>query len=86
MTRRKRPPGHYGTAHRRLRRIWDLKVQAGGVRCARCGALIMPGTPWDLDPDDANRHLYLGPSHRRCNRGAPNRRRAIQPLRTSEDW
>jgi hypothetical protein len=64
----------YGTHHRRLRKIWAIKVEAGGVRCARCGRLIQPGAPWDLGHDDNNRQLYAGPEHRRCNRGAPHRK------------
>ena len=73
----------YGSAHKRLRRAWDLKVQAGGVRCARCHCPIVPGTPWDLGHDDHDRTKYNGAEHRRCNRGAPRRKRK---LRTSRDW
>jgi hypothetical protein len=44
-------------------------VEAGVVRCARCGELIEPGTPWDLGHvDGTKRKVYSGPGHRRCNR------------------
>jgi hypothetical protein len=62
----------YGAAHVRLRKIWDIRVQRGGVNCARCGRLIEPGTPWDLGHDDHDRTIYSGAEHRKCNRGAPS--------------
>jgi len=77
----------YGPHHKRLRQIWDARVQAGEVYCARCGRWIEPGTPWDLDhaDNDPTRTTYLGPSHAKCNRGAPNRRRVVR-TRNSRIW
>jgi hypothetical protein len=44
-------------------------VEAGMVRCARCGERILPGEAWDLGHlDGTERTLYSGPEHRRCNR------------------
>jgi hypothetical protein len=57
----------YGHAHQQRRRQLEPLVAAGLARCARCNQPIGPGEPWDFDhPDD--RHGYIGPSHRRCNR------------------
>jgi hypothetical protein len=72
----------YGTAHQKLRARLAPIVAAGGVRCARCGHPIIPGTPWDLGHADHDRTVYTGPEHRRCNRGAPMRRRR----RRSRAW
>jgi hypothetical protein len=36
-------------------------VEAGLVRCARCGELIEPETPWDLGHVDNDRSAYSGP-------------------------
>jgi len=38
----------YGQAHRARRRGIAPMVEAGIVRCARCGELIRPGEPCDL--------------------------------------
>ncbi len=58
----------------------DLPKQLGlSTKCARCGELIEPDEPWDLDHDNS-RLFYLGASHARCNRGAANE------LRTSREW
>jgi hypothetical protein len=59
----------YGSAHRRMREAAKVSVDAGQAACSRCGGMIVPGTPWDLDhtPD---RLGWLGPAHRRCNRAA----------------
>ena len=42
-----------------------------GWTCARCRLADRPGQKWDLDHDDEDpsQRRYLGPSHRRCNRG-----------------
>ncbi len=76
----------YGAQHKRMRKIWDVKVQAGEVLCARCGRWIEPGAPWDLDhaDNDRSRTMYLGPSHAKCNRGAPHLKKA--PERRSRIW
>lgn len=56
----------YDAAHRRLRRQWSALVDAGQVRCARCGQPIHPGQAWALDHTD-DRTGYLGPSCADCN-------------------
>jgi hypothetical protein len=59
----------YGQAHRARRRGIAPMVEAGIVRCARCGELIRPGEPWDLGHvDGTERMVHSGPEHRRCNR------------------
>jgi hypothetical protein len=68
---RGRSPGRYGGTHKRLRGVWARKVAAGGVLCARCGKLIVPGTRWDLGHRDGGGPFdYSGPEHAKCNRGA----------------
>jgi hypothetical protein len=59
----------YGWMHQQRRKRWALEVATGRVECSRCGVLIDPDAPWDLDHRD-DRQGYLGPSHRCCNRGA----------------
>lgn len=57
----------WDAAHRARRRAWVPVVATGTVPCARCGVLIRPGEPFDLD------HLAEGlslPSHALCNRAA----------------
>ena len=63
----------YGPDHVRRRREAEPLVAAGRVRCWRCGKLIMPGQAWDLGHDDADRSIYRGPEHERCNRSAAGR-------------
>ena len=72
-------PG-YGTYHQRLRREISMLVLAGNAVCSRCGKPIVPGEPWDLDHDDVDRRLYLGPSHAACNRATS------RPRLTSRKW
>jgi len=57
----------YDGPHTRLRREWEPQVAAGRVCCARCGAWIPPGAPWDLG-HTADRTAYTGPECRACNR------------------
>jgi hypothetical protein len=66
----------YGANHKRLRRLWEPRVASGDVACARCGRLIVPGSPWDLGHADFDRAAYTGPEHRRCNRATAGRRRS----------
>ena len=63
----------YGRRHREVRAEFAKLVAAGNARCARCGELIEPGTPWDAGHDDHQPSLYSGPEHAGCNRGAPHR-------------
>lgn len=72
----------YGVSHRRLRAQLAGVVAAGGAKCSRCGELIAPGSPWDLDHDDHDKSRYLGPAHRVCNRSTEPRKRG----RTSREW
>lgn len=72
----------YGSAHRAQRRRWVKLVDAGLVNCARCRALIEPGSPWDLGHVDDDRSRYAGPEHQACNRGT-SRHRA---RRVSRRW
>jgi hypothetical protein len=57
-------------------------VEAGCVRCARCGELIKPGEKWHLDHDDFDRSRYLGASHARCNCATAKHR----ARKVSTDW
>jgi hypothetical protein len=64
----------YGHRHRRLRATLRPLVEAGPVRCAKCGKPIRPGEAWDLghvDGDDP--FTYTGPEHARCNRATAKR-------------
>jgi hypothetical protein len=49
-------------------------VEAGIVKCARCGELIEAGAAWDLGHDDLDRSSWVGPEHRRCNRSTTTHR------------
>jgi hypothetical protein len=76
----------FGWAHQKLRERVKRAVQAGGVRCARCGKPIAPQQHWYLDHTD-DRIGYRGASHRRCNRAtathaAAARRAASAPALT----
>lgn len=64
----------YGRAHQELRKTWALKVDAGGVLCARCGDPIEPGSDWDLGHVDGDRSRYSGPEHSSCNRATSTHR------------
>ena len=63
----------YGWQHQRLRAQWRPVVEEGGVGCARCGQLIVPGSPWHLGHTE-DRTGYVGPEHQRCNTQAGGRR------------
>jgi hypothetical protein len=81
----------YGTQHQRIRAYWKPLVATGRELCRRCEEPILPGEPWDLGHDDANRQRYRGPEHRACNRSAGATQGNLargdggRPL-TSEDW
>jgi hypothetical protein len=60
----------YGGTHRALRKWLAPLVATGQMRCARCGGLIVPGTPFDLGHADGDRTGYHGLEHAACNRGA----------------
>ncbi len=55
----------YGAGHQALRKRLAPSVEAGEVRCWRCGLLIQPGQEWDLGHDDHDRRKYNGPEHAR---------------------
>ena len=75
MVRGKSTSGRgYGHVHQELRKLWKGRVEAGGVLCARCGRLILPGEPWDLGHDDHDRSRYTGAEHRKCNRSTNKKR------------
>lgn len=59
----------YGGDHQRMRKKFEPQVRAGKAVCVRCGELIDPKEPWDLDHED-DRKTYRGPAHRACNRRA----------------
>ena len=67
----------YGYAHRALRERWRKRVERGGVFCThpRCGLEILPGEPWDLAHDPADRSRWIGCQHARCNRNTSLERR-----------
>ena len=60
------------------------KHQAGAILCARCGRVIEAGERWDLGHSDADRTIHTGPEHRKCNRGAPSRRKYPAPRQRAE--
>jgi hypothetical protein len=67
----------YGAEHRRLRKQWEVRVAAGGVRCSRCNEPILPGEPFDLDHDQ-DRSGYLGASHEWCNAATSSHRVSVR--------
>jgi hypothetical protein len=76
----------YGTKHKLLRKRLAPMVEAGLVRCARCGKLIEPGTPWDVAHlDGSDRQVYAGVEHSACNR-ATARHRKQAAMRWSRKW
>lgn len=76
----------YGATHKRYRKAWAPRVEAGGVSCWRCGLLIEPRQPWDLGHDDEDRRRYSGPEHRHCNRGAAAAGPRASERRHSRVW
>ncbi len=70
----------YGPVHLRRRRRYKQRLARGEVlACFRCGGEIDHESLWDLDNDDRDPSKSF-PSHRSCNRSAPN------VLPTSRDW
>jgi hypothetical protein len=56
----------YGRAHQAMRARVALAVEAGRVRCWRCGEVIAPGAGWHLGHHDDG--TVAGPEHdRSCN-------------------
>jgi hypothetical protein len=79
-------PNPYGSAHRARRRQLAPMVEAGIVRCARCGELIRPGDFWDLGHIDGSGHrLYQGPECRSCNRATAKHKKERE-RRWSRQW
>ena len=86
----------YGAHHQALREKWRPVVEAGLVRCARCGKVIPSGAKWELGHvDGSGKKLYSGPEHFRCNRSAGgklgaaitnSRRSGGQPPATERIW
>jgi len=60
----------YGHEHQVTRADLAPEVDAGAVRCWRCGRLIAPGEPWHLGHDDEDRSITRGPEHEECNLSA----------------
>lgn len=60
--------GH-ATIHARERKRWRPEVETGTWPCSRCGTVINPDEPWDVD----NRPWGYEPSHAFCNRAAGGR-------------
>jgi hypothetical protein len=78
----------YGSDHQQRRSLAKREVDTGTVACWRCGRLIDPDQPWHLGHDDADRNIYRGPEHARCNlatatpgRATAARRRVTAALR-----
>ncbi len=76
--REARRPGRrkkYDRDFRALRKWWEPRVAAGGVRCRRAGdgcllepdTMIEPGTPWQLGHPDTFCSRETHPEHERCN-------------------
>lgn len=61
----------YANTHQKLRRA--LLPSAVGSSCVRCGLVILPGQPIDLDHQDDGVN-YRGWAHSACNRSAGGRR------------
>jgi len=61
----------YGVADRRRRRQFVRQGEAGEAFCNRCGELIEPGSPWNLDHDDVDPRIELR-AHPTCNRAVAN--------------
>lgn len=76
----------YGYAHRKLREQWRPRVEAEAVTCAKCGALLIAGEPWDLAHDPADDTRYLGPMCRRHNRDTTLEKRLQGKRKSGFRW
>ena len=64
----------------RRRRDFARRLERGEmILCFRCAEEIGADQDWDLDHDDWNPSRSF-PSHRSCNRAAPNQ------VKTSREW
>ena len=63
----------YGSAHRAERERWAAILARQAVPCARCGAMIAKGEPFDLGHTE-DRTAWSGPEHVTCNRSDGGRR------------
>ena len=80
LVRNKRQRERYGPTHLRRRRDFARRIERGEmILCFRCGEEIGPDQDWDLDHDDRD-PSQSHPSHRSCNRAAPNQ------VKTSRVW
>jgi len=80
LVRNKKQRERYGPAHLRRRRDFARRIERGEmIHCFRCGDEIGADQDWDLDHDDRNLSPSY-PSHRGCNRAAPNQ------VKTSRVW
>lgn len=67
----------YSSHHRAERKRWRPQVEAGVVRCARCGQAIRRGQAWDLGHVDGGGPTdYSGPEHARATDCAAGGNRA----------
>lgn len=65
------PRDRWATAsYRQAKEAWRPIVAAGGVACSRCGQILDPLAPWDLDHYDDTDPEALHPAHPICNRAA----------------
>ncbi len=80
LVRNRKARERYGPAHRRRRHHYEQRLARGEIlTCFRCGGEIDSDSDWELDHDDWDPSQSF-PSHRSCNRAAPNR------VTTSRMW
>lgn len=78
----------YGYSHQLARKRW---AQLLPRPCTVCGRTVTAAEPWDLDHTDDGTG-YLGPAHRRCNRGKGARKgnrdraRTIRAANAGGNW
>jgi hypothetical protein len=76
-SRREQHSQLYDRQHKMGRVAWTRQVEAGFVKCRRCGVPIRPGELWDMGHFEDKR-VPARPEHLKCNRGAPSRARAAE--------